>query len=521
MKKLLSFLFITVFVLVLTACGGGGGGGGGVSSSPSSGSPAGSTVSYAPAYTYNVPADKTSSTAYLIRSNSSYMRSLSAPGATSFSSIAINETDFVTEGSFAPKRFAQNTEEWPVPGLISVSKNSPLYSIQPKSYNIDDTEKFWVITNFTTSADEEKTFALKKIGTHCRVWYDVTNPNGLIDSQLETIKDKLDAMFEVETTLCGSMVPTKNYSDVITITDTTKLEIVVYQMESGLCGYFSPKDFTPAAAHSNKAPIIYITSADTSPNMYSTVSHEFDHLLNFVNKTLNHGLVQETWYTELLSNTIEEVLENFNQVTGSVSVRSRLPYFLQYYNYGLYWNQDGPSYANVYAFGAWLLRNYGTTLSNGQYSGAMLFREIATNAYVNEESIVRAVNALNGTNETFASLRQKFMESLIYTEAGCGKANFNKAVYDTGFFDGVTIVMPSINLNSIVVIPGSNVSADIASKLINCTAGSDYCGPCILKPTAHYANILPYGFEIQKLGNNLTQIEIPSGLYGDFTVDFK
>ncbi|MBO7485423.1 MAG: hypothetical protein J6T84_05125 [Spirochaetaceae bacterium] len=513
MKKLLSFLLITVFVLVLTACGGGGGGGGGVSSSPSSGSPAGNAVSYSPAYTYNVPADKTSSIAYLIRSDFS-KRSLPTPGATSYASVA----EVMPDSQPVVKRFAQNMDEWHSQKVAPSFNDRILASVATTGYQIGNEKDFYVI-NFNDNSTTTKTFVLKKDQTNvpnvpgqppsrCRVWYDKNDPNGLTDSQLETIRTKLDKMFDVETALCGSMVPTCNWDNIISINTETKLDIVVYAMTNNYLGYFSPRDFFTSGENSvfsNKAPIIYISSTDTSSNMYSTVSHEFDHLLNFVNKEINHDKDEETWYTELLSNTIEEVLENFNEVSAADSIRNqRLPWFLARYNFGLFWDQNdiyGSSYSNVYAFGAWLVRNYG---------GPELFHLIATNAYVNEESIVRAVNALNGTNETFASLRLKFAESLIYTDEGCGKPNFNTSIYDINFFPGVTFYLPTIDL-------------------YDYTSLSNYSGPVIFNPQYHFSDlysgdagkVLPYGFEIQNLGTGLSQIEIPSNYYGDFTVVFK
>ena len=525
MKKLLSFLFITVFVLVLTACGGGGGGGGGsVAGGPSSddgSSAVGSSVSYSPGYTYYVPAiyQDNSYTGYFLRYSVGDKELLPAlTAATGFSTIDQNTANNGSQAS--GKRFVQNTENWPMPKVASSSQRRLLASVQPKTYALGDTEQFWVITDFNNETSQEKTFTLKQIGSHCRVWYDNDDPNNLDNeqnNQLAIIKTKLEAMFAVETALCGSMVPTRTYSNVIPITSETKLEIVVYAMTDSYLGYFYPRDLMTDNAYSNKAPVIYITSTDTTSNMYSTVSHEFDHLLNFIQKDINLDKRQATWYTELMSNTIEEVLESFNDVDNAHSVRTTwMPAFLFYYNHGLLWNQlnSNASYSNVYAFGAWLVRNYG---------GPELFHKIATNAYVNEESIVQAVRSM-GYNETFVSLRKKFAESLIYTVAGCGRPNFNKGINTT--FAGENIVMPAIDLMTIQSLSTDSdkynyASANKAACLVNCTEGQPYYGPLILKPTAHFENVCKYGFEIQKLGTGLTQVEIPSNYYGAFDVEFK
>ena len=531
MKKFSVCLFVLTAFILLVSCGGGGGGGGGGaaggSSSDGSSSAAGSSVTYSPGYTYSVPAiyQDNSYTGYLLRSfldvrgiDEDNSTSLPCPPeATAFSTITQNTSNDGSQGS--GKRFVQNAENWPMPKLASSSERRLFASVQSKTYSIGNTEKFWIIINFLPEESVETTFTLKKIGTHCRVWYktdeDVSaNTRRLTDEQLETIRYKLDSMFEVETALCGSMVPNEAiyriYNNVIPITSETKLDIVVYSMTDNYLGYFYPRDLLTDNGYSNKAPIIYITSTDVSSNMYSTVSHEFDHLLNYIQKDINLGQREATWYTELMSNTIEEVLELYNGVTTGDSVRSmRLPGFLLLYNYGLLWNQSNstPSYSNVYAFGAWLVRNYG---------GPELFHRIATNNYVNEASIVQAVNSM-GYNETFESLRKKFAESLVYTSSGCGKPNFNKEINTT--FAGADIFMPAINLMSIKTI--DSASADEAEAFVNCSVGGSYYGPAILKPTAHFRNVYRYGFEIQKLGSGLTQIQIPSNRYGTFEVEFK
>ena len=518
MKKFSFCLFVLTAFILLVSCGGVGGGGGGgaaggsADDGPSGGSAVGAT--YAPAYIYNVPEEfQTSSyTIYTIR-RSYDGRSLNLSSTNTYAQVA--NSDFGSEQQFNGKSFVQNTDEWPVPEAGFITRNR-FWGVQSENYVENVTEKdFWFLSNFANDISVHETFKLKKIGTHCRVWYrksEDESSGSLTDNQLETIKDKLDAMFAVETALCGSMETTRNWSNIISIPSGSKLEIVVYSMGENYLGYFHPRDFNITDAKSNKAPIIYISSTDTTSNMYSTVSHELNHLLNYIKKTVNNNLHIETWYTELLSNTIEEVLENFNGVSADDSVRKdHLPVFLCSYNRGLFWNQDFQSYSNVFAFGAWLLRNYG---------GASLFQKIATNNLVQEASIEKAVRDM-GYNETFDSLRLKFAESLIFTEYNCGKPNFNKRIYDTGFFSGVTIDMPEINLMSITSI--SSASADNAAALVNCSAGASYKGPLILKPDYHFQQILPYGFELNKLGtgDNVQQIQIPSEAFGRTSVEFK
>ena len=80
-----------------------------------------------------------------------------------------------------------------------------------------------------------------------------------------------------------------------------------------------------------------------------------------------------------------------------------------YYQSGLVDWLDGDndklrySYAGAYAFGAYLARNYG---------GASLIKEIATNEYVDQESITAALQACN-YDETFETVFAKYMQALL------------------------------------------------------------------------------------------------------------
>ncbi|MCR5400055.1 MAG: hypothetical protein K6E78_00510, partial [Treponema sp.] len=61
------------------------------------------------------------------------------------------------------------------------------------------------------------------------------------------------------------------------------------------------------------------------------------------------------------------------------------------------------SYANSYIFGAWLTRQFG---------GAELVKTMLSNPFVNEDSIVSAVNSLNKTSYSFSELFEKFLLGL-------------------------------------------------------------------------------------------------------------
>ena len=105
----------------------------------------------------------------------------------------------------------------------------------------------------------------------------------------------------------------------------------------------------------------------------------------------------------MLSMLAEETFQQYLGITDSDSPKGRLPFFNCYSASGFssIWGvatSGTYDYANSYAFGTYLLHNYG---------GLDLLKQIATNNYVNEDSIYRALSSL-GYSETFETVVLKF-----------------------------------------------------------------------------------------------------------------
>jgi hypothetical protein len=84
------------------------------------------------------------------------------------------------------------------------------------------------------------------------------------------------------------------------------------------------------------------------------------------------------------------------------------------------------SYANVYAFGAYLARNYG---------GAALIKAMAENNRVNEASISAALssaaNPSSATVRDFGQALSKYGEALVYNDTTGDRGSFKKTVTKT------------------------------------------------------------------------------------------
>lgn len=253
-------------------------------------------------------------------------------------------------------------------------------------------------------------------GEYCYVWQDKEleeNAKLSID-ELRDFAEKFDKIYLKQLELCGPKYDGITiYNDVIN--PSKKISILMTDIsEPNVLGFFSSSNYFKESNFSSGIEVlvgdsVYAKDAIDSKNegaVFSTMVHEFNHLLNFVNKELKYGLSQESWYTEMLSMITEDFfMEDFN-IEYIGSPQQRLESFISLgYMYGFKnWekidsNYVTYNYANAYAFGAFLARNYG---------GAKLIKEICTNEYVNEESVVQAVNKINGTNKTFNDLICEF-----------------------------------------------------------------------------------------------------------------
>lgn len=270
----------------------------------------------------------------------------------------------------------------------------------------------------------------KYSGTYCNVFF-VDNTSGKIavsSAILENLGNLFDKMiFPYITDILGDFKYTPMYTNVIS--SPKKVNIVVADLyydyketeieKAGIQGYFSSSDML--TDYKNQDAIIYIDSwflRENPESVYSTLAHEFNHMLNYINKSFSKKLFFETWYTEMLSALADAMFEEYlaEDLKEENSIyMQRLPFFNTFYNLGFsnwrsetnkyfitnsYGSDVYISYGNVFAFGDFLAKNYG---------GFDLIKEIATNDYVNEESVLIAVRKVQkNPNITFEDIIKDF-----------------------------------------------------------------------------------------------------------------
>ena len=300
---------------------------------------------------------------------------------------------------------------------------------------------------------QTKIATMRYEGEFCYIWTfdDEPNDSKMTDEEITSFAATFDNIYLKETALCGPKYQGETVLKSI-ITPNAKISLVLYDIAydrgtGKIYGYFHPEMYYIRQSGANEIEAIFVDSyfakqKEIEKNLFSTVSHELNHLLNFANKTLKYGTGMNSWYTEMLSMVTEDFFMNDLNLSYENSPQQRLEAFVSgCHSYGFgNWNYNNNdlvsfNYANAYAFGAFLARNYG---------GAKLIHEIATNEYVDEESVVKAVNKINNTNLTFTDLLNKFSLIMINTQnqnsdlPSLKKTCFSEITEEISLIDGST-----------------------------------------------------------------------------------
>jgi hypothetical protein len=184
----------------------------------------------------------------------------------------------------------------------------------------------------------------------------------------------------------------------------------------GVLGYFYAGDEYSSTKYpnSNECEMFYLDAyfTDAFPAwMYSTLAHEFQHMIHYNVKNLQQKKSSGVWFNEMLSMLAEDIIcpqigipldplednghpvgtriSTFLSTIGTVGVTD--------------WNSASPlnNYAMAYAFGAYLVRNYG---------GAKLIADLMETSKVDIAAIDKA---LADRNSSFTDALEHFGEVLF------------------------------------------------------------------------------------------------------------
>ena len=414
-----------------------------------------------------------------------------------------------------------------VTGAARAVSRATLTEATQISRTVGTKKNIYVDSNSDMTQYTQKSATLRAVGTYCNVWIvdqyytsGTAGGNKASTAIAQEFATKFDEIYPYITnvfgsesdklvTTTGSLIKMETYSD----TGTT-INIVLYDIgvdytqnqSGGVLGYFYAKDYYYTGGqtysgsnailnYTNQGKYFYVDSAfavSAFETVLSTLAHEFQHMVNFGQKNIEHKTAPDTWYNEMLSMLCEDMMQQKLGIDDADSPKGRLQQFnAYYYTSGLNEWLDGEysvlSYSVAYAFGGWLCRQYG---------GAALVQAIMANEYVDDESIVYAVNSINGTSYKWDDLFEQFLLCIT----GSSTYTMNQNAAETLTYSGYTYPMTAIDLwDSAWGLQGTSVEKEYnGSKSIY--ENYDFLGPILLSYGAGTTLRPAYGFLLHGLG---------------------
>lgn len=317
-------------------------------------------------------------------------------------------------------------------------------------YTIGSSKNSFYVESTTSGKFTKSDAIVRAIGNYCVIWVDKDNYNSgaihknnqITSTQATALAAKFDEIYPLARQLLGNEYGKSPGDPHGGIDGDEKIHILIYDIDfdftpgqqGGTFGYFWGKDEYPTILqkYSNKMEMFYIDAHfyDMYPSaIYSTLIHEFQHMINFNEKYFQKGLRPETWYNEMLSMLAEDIIApiiGIEETDPGHPIKLRIPLFLDTYDwYGVdEWVNNDDNFINysvVYAFGAYLIRNYG---------GPRLVYEMLHNNRADHASVTQALKSATGQSSLdFNTALGRYAEALLYskTHGGItGKVTFDK-----------------------------------------------------------------------------------------------
>ena len=274
--------------------------------------------------------------------------------------------------------------------------------------------------------------------------------------------------------------------------------------------------------------------------IFSTLAHEFLHLVSYYQKPITHTLttLTQVWLEEMIALVTEDLISDKMGLPGprgvplkggspdySPGTRPRKSYRLMAYNLSsepqpgpsltTNWGKPsfGYSYGISYAFGAYLARNYG---------GAALFREIVRNEHSDEQAVLAAISKVNpGVSKTVGDLLFEWAAASIKSDNPSSETptyNFGGSTGRTTTVEmgGTSYILGSINLynypNRVTTRNGGEVTLYGHIPFNGGVSGVWAFPPNILEPTPPAANVIFQVGRSLPAGRYSWTVELPRGM---------
>ncbi len=233
-------------------------------------------------------------------------------------------------------------------------------------------------------------------------------------------------------------------------------------------------------------------------------------MIDFNTKTITHSKDTSscTWYNEMLSMLCEDIMGDQLGLDEVDRVATgRIKNFNAYYYYSgaaqYLESNSWVSYGTAYAFGAWLVRNYG---------GVPLIKEMSTNNAVGKDSIVNAVKTVSGVDRSWNDLMKEYIQACGFRTAfaaGHGLETFNVVPSSKYYYSIINDAGSEITIYAQLDNTAFLTSRDVSNALEGTLKGinlwsSDYrnkstYGPVILSPNSS-VDVQPTGFVFRNVG---------------------
>jgi len=397
----------------------------------------------------------------------------------------------------APQSLTDRIAEFnrnPLANLSQSSITSPsANTVSPAgSDTVGATGSFWaanpngtntlVSVNATCQAHVPVTFADGRTRT-LSIWVDSAYPGEVTAAMVTALANRflqspetLNDIYHWDTSVVGEPWGPQNDPNFITWDSNNTVTILLTHLNASysgpvIVGYFWAKDnFTATALPgSNERIMFYIDSklysslnppeTGWAPTNYwpkivfSTLAHEFQHMIQFYQKQVVLGATvgTDTWINEMCSMLMEDLVADKLGVEGPRGVSTpdagspgntlgRIPSFNASSNASLAVAGSGfglTQYSVTYAFGSWLIRNYG---------GPDLLKRIVQCPQTDSSAVVNAASAYSGRTESMERLLERWSASVLLSDTTTAPPGYR---YNTGGWTSFTVGAQGFNLGSI------------------------------------------------------------------------
>lgn len=322
---------------------------------------------------------------------------------------------------------------------VTQSPGAPLVNSSMESNmilaNVNDERSFYT-HNYQTQQYETITARCAYVGIHSEIWVDKNEAAGttLTAEEAQTLATEFDQnIYDLITT---------NFYAAPDVNNDSKVAILVYDIKDGYSGsggyvggYFNGNDLFNGA-NSNQLDMIYV---DTYPlirtennlgHSYSTMAHEFQHMVNF-NCNKDQSGQMETWLNEALSLAAEHLYEGvqssrisyYNNSTAIADGRSVMD-----------WNNSDslPNYALSYLFSQYLRTQIEAKLDEGLKTD--IYKQIIVDPGDANTALANAIKANIDSDMTTEKFMTNFRVAMVL-KADSGSYSFGK---DAALFSDIT-----------------------------------------------------------------------------------